>query len=84
MLVPFLVHGFLSSNSESTYDVTGAWARTSVDPPCKMIYQVCMADHLVAVHQVVRDKSGKLLVDQIIQHVFEIRDGLIRNMEIRP
>ena len=38
----------------------------------------------VDVHQVVRDKSGKLLVDQRIQHVYEIRDGLIRSMEIRP
>jgi hypothetical protein len=37
----------------------------------------------VAVHQVVHDKSGKLLVDQVIQHVYGIRDGLIRNMEIR-
>ena len=31
----------------------------------------------------VHDKSGKLLVDQIIHHVYEIRDGLIRSMEIR-
>lgn len=38
----------------------------------------------VSVHQVVRDKSGKLLVDQIIQHVYEIKDNLIRSMEIRP
>jgi ketosteroid isomerase-like protein len=38
---------------------------------------------VVAVHQVVHDKSGKLLVDQMIQHVYEIRDGRIRSMEIR-
>jgi ketosteroid isomerase-like protein len=38
----------------------------------------------VAVHQVVHDKSGKLLVDQIIHHVYEFRDGLIQSMEIRP
>jgi len=25
-----------------------------------------------------------LLVNQTIQHVYEIRDGLIRSMEIRP
>jgi len=37
----------------------------------------------VDVHQVVHDKSGKLVVDQMIQHVYEIRDGLIRSMEIR-
>jgi ketosteroid isomerase-like protein len=37
----------------------------------------------VDVHQVVHDLGGKLLADQMVQHVYEIRDGLIRNMEIR-
>lgn len=37
----------------------------------------------VQVHQVVHDKSGQLKVDQMIQHVYEVRDGLIRSMEIR-
>ena len=37
----------------------------------------------VSVHQKVRDKGGKLVVDRVIQHVYEIREGLIRHMEIR-
>ncbi|MFZ0864766.1 MAG: nuclear transport factor 2 family protein [Candidatus Sulfotelmatobacter sp.] len=37
----------------------------------------------VDVHQVVHDKSGKLVADQMVQHVYEMRDGLIRSMEIR-
>ncbi len=37
----------------------------------------------VDVHQVVHDKSGKLVVDQMVRHVYEIRRGLIRRMEIR-
>jgi ketosteroid isomerase-like protein len=37
----------------------------------------------VEVHQVVHDRSGQLLIDQMIQHVYEVRDGLIRSMEIR-
>jgi ketosteroid isomerase-like protein len=37
----------------------------------------------VDVHQVVHDPSGKLLADQRVQHVYEIRDGLIQSMEIR-
>jgi Fe-S cluster biosynthesis and repair protein YggX/ketosteroid isomerase-like protein len=43
------------------------------------------ADGRVAidVHQVVHDNAGKLLADQMVQHVYEIRDGLIRSMEIR-
>jgi ketosteroid isomerase-like protein len=38
----------------------------------------------VTVHQVVHDNAGKLLVGQTIQHVYEILDGLIRSMKIRP
>lgn len=37
----------------------------------------------VEVHQVVHDNGGKLIVDQIIHHVYEISGGLIRSMEIR-
>ena len=37
----------------------------------------------VNVHQVVHDKAGTLLLDHMVQHVYEIRDGLIRSMEIR-
>jgi len=37
----------------------------------------------VDVHQVVHDKSGRLVVDHMVQHVYEIRDGLIQSMEIR-
>jgi ketosteroid isomerase-like protein len=37
----------------------------------------------IDVHQVVHDKSGKLVVDQMIQHEYEIRDGLIQRMDIR-
>ena len=36
------------------------------------------------VHQVVHETAGKLLADQMVQHVYEIRNGLIRSMEIRP
>ena len=35
------------------------------------------------VHQVVHDKSEKLVVDQMVQHVYRIRHGLIQSMEIR-
>lgn len=38
----------------------------------------------VEVHQVVHDKSGKLVADRVVQHVYEIRDGLIQSMEVRP
>jgi hypothetical protein len=38
---------------------------------------------VVEVHQVVRDLSGKILVDRMVQHIYSFEDGLIRSMEIR-
>lgn len=38
---------------------------------------------VVDVHQVVRDLSGNTLKDQIVQHVYSFRDGLIERMDIR-
>jgi len=38
---------------------------------------------VVNVHQVVRDLSGKIVKDQIVQHVYSFRDGLIERMDIR-
>ena len=37
----------------------------------------------VSVHQVVRDLHGKVLVDQMVEHVYHFQDGYIRRMEIR-
>jgi len=37
----------------------------------------------VTVHQIVHNKEGKLLVDQMIHHIYTIKDGLIRDMEIK-
>ncbi|HEX4156222.1 MAG TPA: nuclear transport factor 2 family protein [Acidobacteriaceae bacterium] len=37
----------------------------------------------VDVHQIVRDLSGKILVDERIQHVYVMKDGLIERMDIR-
>jgi nuclear transport factor 2 (NTF2) superfamily protein len=37
----------------------------------------------VDVHAVVRDREGKVLADESIQHVYTIESGLIRSMEIR-
>ncbi len=37
---------------------------------------------VVEVHQVVHDREGKLLVDQVVHHAYEIRDSLIARMDI--
>ncbi|QDK79567.1 nuclear transport factor 2 family protein [Spirosoma sp. KCTC 42546] len=38
---------------------------------------------VVDVHQVVKDLSGTILADGMVQHVYQLEDGLIRRMEIR-
>jgi ketosteroid isomerase-like protein len=38
---------------------------------------------VVDVHQVVRDHSGRIVTNQMVQHVYLFQDGLVRRMEIR-
>lgn len=38
--------------------------------------------YVVAVHQVVHDREGKLLADQTVRHAYTLRDGLIARMDI--
>jgi len=38
---------------------------------------------VVGVHQVVRDLSGKTLLDRMVEHVYTMKDGLIQSMDIR-
>lgn len=38
---------------------------------------------LVEVHQPVLDKHGGTLLEGRVQHIYSIRDGLVRHMEIR-
>lgn len=38
---------------------------------------------VVNVHQVVRELSGKVLFDRMVEHLYTLSDGLIQSMEIR-
>ncbi|HEY2858081.1 MAG TPA: nuclear transport factor 2 family protein [Terracidiphilus sp.] len=40
--------------------------------------------YVVEVHQVVKDKDGRLLADQVVHHAYTVRNGLIERMEIEP
>ena len=37
----------------------------------------------VSVHQVVRDLSGNVIFDRMVEHVYTLKDGLIQSMDIR-
>ena len=64
------------------------WTRqwTTIDPRVEPRGFAAEADGRVAVdvHQVVRDRAGVLLKDEMVRHVYRIEDGLVRSMEIRP
>lgn len=59
------------------------WA--SIDPHVEPLrFRTDEADRiLVDVHQVVRDLSGRVLSDQMVQHVYIIDDNLIQQMDIK-
>lgn len=38
---------------------------------------------VVGVHQVVRELSGQVLFDRMVEHVYTLKDGLIGTMDIR-
>jgi len=38
---------------------------------------------VVEVHQIVRDLQGKVLVDQMVGHIFQIENGLVKRFDIR-
>ena len=62
---------------------TRQWAM--IDPHVEPLRFEVDADEriVVDVHQVVRDLAGNVKADQIVQHVYRMRDGLITGMEIR-
>ena len=63
------------------------WTRQwrSIDPhvtPVRFVAEDggCIA---VDVRQVIRDRAGNLVRDEMVQHVYRVEDGLVRSMEIR-
>ncbi|GAB3962746.1 nuclear transport factor 2 family protein [Spirosoma harenae] len=69
---------------EAVHDYwTRQWAE--IDPHVEPLR--CHTDEtgqvLVEVHQVVKDQSGQILIDEELQHLYQIEDNLIKRMEIR-
>lgn len=63
------------------------WARqwALIDPHVEPLrFETDEAGRIVVeVHQVVRDLTGKVTVDETVQHVYTMEDGRVRSMEIR-
>lgn len=63
------------------------WTRQwgMIDPHVQPVAFSHGADGLVVVevHQVVRDLSGTVLLDRMVEHIFRIEEGKIRRFDIR-
>jgi hypothetical protein len=68
-------------------EVRAYWQRQwgAIDPHVEpvRIEDDATGNTVVDVHQVIRDLSGNVLKDLIVQHVYLFRDGLIERMDIR-
>lgn len=75
--------GYVRGHDEIRAYWTRQWGM--IDPHVTPVGFTTEADGRVAVkvHQVVRDLAGALLMDVLLDHVYRIEDGLIRDMEIR-
>ncbi len=69
------------------WGVRGYWTRqwSVIDPHVEPLrFEADDAGRIVVeVHQVVRDRAGTVMADRVVHHVYDLRDGLIRTMEIR-
>jgi ketosteroid isomerase-like protein len=67
--------------------VRGYWSRqwAAFDPHVEPLDFRCEADGRIAVRvrQVVRDRTGQLLHESEVEHVYELRGGAVTRMEIR-
>jgi hypothetical protein len=68
-------------------EVRAYWVRqfAELDPRVEPTEMSVEADGRVRVevHQVVRTLDGVILVDQVVQHVYTVRDGLVERMDVR-
>jgi len=62
---------------------TRQWAM--IDPHVEPVqFSACSSGELVVeVHQIVRDLQGRVIVDQMVGHIFQIENGLVKRFDIR-
>jgi GNAT superfamily N-acetyltransferase len=76
--------GYVHGHDEVRSYWTRQWALVNphVEPVRVSVGEEGMV--VLDVRQVVRDLSGTILIDQMVQHAYRVERGLIRRMEIRP
>ena len=78
---------FLGGYVQSPAAVRAYWADqwAEIDPHVEPTGFQLLPDGrvAVAVHQVVHDLAGTLLLDTTVQHIYQLRDGLIARMDVQ-
>jgi ketosteroid isomerase-like protein len=62
---------------------TRQWAMVDAHVDPVSVAQAADGSFVVEVHQVVHDKEGRLLADQMVGHIFRIEEGFVRRFDIR-
>ncbi|MGI4833796.1 MAG: nuclear transport factor 2 family protein [Janthinobacterium lividum] len=79
--------GFVGGYEHGRAAVRAYWADqwASINPHVEPTGFELLPDGRIAVtvHQVVRELDGTLLMDVLLHHVYQLRDGLIEHMEIQ-
>lgn len=75
--------GYVHGHAAVRDDWTRQWQMIDPHVEPRRLTTEATGHVVVDVHQVVRDRSGKVLSDQMVQHVYAIAGGLITRMEIR-
>jgi hypothetical protein len=73
------VHGQENVRAYWTYQ----WSQVNPHVEPVSIHDEAVGKTVVDVHQVVRDLTGNILIDQMVQHVYSIQEDLIVRMDIR-
>jgi hypothetical protein len=79
-------NGLEGGHVHGTDEVRAYWTRqfATLNPQVEPLHIEPAQDGswVVEVHQVVHDRSGNLLLDTIVYHTYQFRDGLIARMDI--
>jgi nuclear transport factor 2 (NTF2) superfamily protein len=80
-------NGMEGGHVQGRDNVRSYWTRqwTTLDPHVEPtgFSATPAGDIVVEVHQVVHDRAGNLLVDQMVGHIFQLQNGLVKRFNIR-
>ena len=76
------VGGYVKGHAQLKDYWTRQWK--SINPYVEplTIRERAINNYEVVVHQIIKDLTGKILSDEIVKHIYQFENGLIKSMEI--